>query len=58
MSVGDLVSEMAKVYREARQGELEVEKATKLVYMPSQMRSALEVAALEERIAALEGKQL
>ena len=53
-SVGGVVTEMGRVYRQARRDELGVEKAGKLIYMLSQMRSALEVAALEARVDALE----
>ena len=53
-TVGGVVREMARVYRQARRDEIEVETASKLVYMLSQMRSALEVVMLEARVAALE----
>ncbi len=53
-TLGGLVDEMTKVYRQARRSEIRVERASKLVYMLSQMRSALEVAQLEARVAALE----
>ena len=56
-TVGDLVEEMARVYRQARRDEIEIENASKLIYMLGQMRSALEVAALEQRIAALEARR-
>lgn len=55
-TIGGVVCEMAKVYREARREEIEVEVASKLVYMLSQMRSALEVVMLEARVAVLEAR--
>ena len=54
-TVGELVGEMGRVYRLARREEMDIKRASRLVYILSQMRSALEVSALEERIAALEG---
>lgn len=56
-TIGGVCCEMAKVYRQARRDELEVEKASKLVYMLSQMRAGLELVSLEDRIAALEGRR-
>ena len=53
-TIGGVCCEMAKVYRQARRDEIEVEKASKLVYMLSQMRAGLELVSLEDRIAALE----
>jgi hypothetical protein len=45
---------MAKVYREARGGELPIEDASRLVHMLAQLRAGLESGVLEQRIAALE----
>ncbi len=53
-TVGGVVTEQAKVYREARKGELDSETAARLVRMLSEIRVGLEVGALEARIAALE----
>ncbi len=41
-SVGGLITEMAKVYRHARRGELETTEATRLVFMLRSMRQAIE----------------
>ncbi len=51
VTVGGVVREMGKLYREARKGTLQVEKASRLIYMLSQLRVALETAALEARVA-------
>ena len=56
-TIGGVCCEMARVYREARRDEIEVEKASKLVYMLSQMRAGLELVSLEDRIAALEANR-
>ena len=53
-TIGGVCCEMARVYRQARREEIEVETASKLVYMLAQMRAALELVSLEDRIAALE----
>ena len=45
---------MAKVYREARRDELEIETASKLIYMLGTMRTAMEAAELEARVRNLE----
>lgn len=54
-SVGGVVREMAKVYREARRGELKTEEGTRLIYMLREIRGALEGSELERRVAELEG---
>ena len=54
--IGGLLTEMAKVYRESRRGELAIEDGSRLIHMLGIMRSTLELASLEVRIAALEGK--
>ena len=56
-TVGGVVKAMGRVYRQARRAEIEVERAGKLVYMLTQMRAALEVVSLEDRIAALEARR-
>lgn len=53
-TIGGVVGEMAKVYREARRGELTTKDAGRLVHMLSQLRAALEDATFEGRLAALE----
>ena len=56
-TVGGVVTEMGRVYRQARRDEIEVDTASKLVYMLTQLRAALEVVSLEDRIAALEARR-
>lgn len=51
-----VLKEMAAVYREARRGQMETPKASKLMYMLSQMRQTVEVQAIEVRLRALEGR--
>ena len=58
ITVGGCASEIAKVYRQARRDELDVEVASKLVYMLAQLRQALEISQLEERLLALEGPKV
>jgi hypothetical protein len=53
-TVGGVVTEMGKVYRQARRGELDSTLAGRLVYMLTQMRGALEAGVLEERLRKLE----
>ncbi len=56
-TVGGVCREMARVYREARHGDLPIEDGSRLVAMLTQLRAALETSALEERVAALEEKR-
>ena len=63
-SVGGIIAEMTKVYREARDGKLEHDKARSLVWMLSQLRAMIETQALErleqrleELSPSLEGKR-
>lgn len=46
--------EMGKVYRNMRQGQIESQDGTRLVYVLSQMAKVHEIAVLEKRLAALE----
>ena len=55
-SIGGVVSELAKVYREARRGELEVGDATRLAMILREIRCALESSDVERRITELEAK--
>ncbi len=48
---------MAKVYREARRDELDDRKAARLVGMLAEIRRALELGEVEERIKALEARR-
>ena len=53
-TIGGVVGEMAKVYREARRGELTTKDAGRFVHMLSQLRAALEAGDIERRIEELE----
>ena len=55
-TVGGVVSELAKVYREARRGKLEVGDATRLAMILREIRCALESSDVERRITELETK--
>ncbi len=54
-TVGGVVGELGKVYREARRGELDVGDATRLAMILREIRGALESAEIEKRLDALEG---
>ena len=56
-NVGGVVSELGKIYREARRGELDVGDATRLAMILREIRQALEVSEFEARLRAVEGKQ-
>jgi hypothetical protein len=46
-TLGGIIAEAAKVYREARRGELDHTEARSLVWMLSQLRGMVETEALE-----------
>lgn len=50
----DVRREMAKVYREARSGVVDVQDATKLTWMLQAVGKVIEGSDLEKRIEALE----
>lgn len=50
----DIKREMARVYRETRNGRIEATDATKLVFILTQILRAHEVACIEKRLAYLE----
>ena len=54
-SVGGIIAETTKVYREARDGKLEHDKARSLVWMLSQLRAMVETQALERLEHATRG---
>ena len=54
-SVGGVVTELGKVYRQARCGQLDVGDATRLAMILREIRGALESAEIEKRLDALEG---
>jgi len=53
----DVKREMAKVYREARSGLVDVQDGTKLTWMLQAVGKVIEGSDLEKRIEALEGKK-
>jgi hypothetical protein len=54
--VGGVITEMAKLYREARLGRLNVYDATRLASILTGLRGALETQGFEARLDALEAK--
>ena len=56
-SINDVKREMAKVYREARSGLVDVQDATKLTWCLQAVAKVIEGSDLEKRIEALEGKK-
>lgn len=53
-SAADIGNEMAKLYRLAKSGEMDVSTATKLTYILQTLAKIRVDAELEDRIAALE----
>ena len=53
-TVGHIVSEMGKLYRQARKGEINSADASRLASILALMRQGLEASELERRLAALE----
>lgn len=53
-TVANVRRELARIYREARRGELKVDHATRLAYLLDLMARMIERSELEARIAALE----
>lgn len=49
--------EMARVYREARGGEIDTQDATRLIYMLAQIAKAYELGVIEQRLQTLEHAQ-
>lgn len=55
-SLLDIKQEMSKVYREARSGVVDVQDASRLVYMLGTIGKIVEVNDFEKRISLLEEK--
>ena len=53
-TVGGVVTELGRIYRQARRGELDVGDATRLAMVLREIRSALEASDIERRIEELE----
>ena len=56
-TVGGVCTELAKVYREARRGDLDMSDAKGLTYVLREIRCALEASDIERRIEALEANR-
>ena len=56
-TVGGVVAEMGKLYREARRGDLDTLDATRLCSVLAEMRRALEFGELERRVLELEARR-
>ena len=54
-NVGGIVSELGKVYRQARRGQLDTQDATRLAFILREIRIALESSDIEKRLEVLEG---
>lgn len=52
----DVRLEMARVYRDMRQGRIDTADGTKLTYVLTAITKAIETGQLEERLLALEEK--
>ncbi len=55
-TVGGVVTELGRVYRQARRGELDIADAKALTYVLREIRCALEASDIERRLEALEEK--
>ena len=56
-SVGGVVCELGRIYREARRGQLDVGDATRLAMILREIRCSLEVSEFEARLLAVERRQ-
>ena len=54
--VGGVITELGKLYREARRGEIDAYQATRLASILTGLRSALEAVEFERRLDALEAR--
>ena len=54
VTAADCKREMARVYRDARTGRLDIQDGTRLVYMLSQIGKMIELNEFEKRIELLE----
>ena len=53
-TIGGVVVELGRIYRQARRGELDVGDASRLATILREIRSALEASDIERRIEELE----
>ncbi len=57
-TVGGVVTELGRVYRKARRGELDVGDATRLAMVLREIRCALEASDIEKRLEELEAARV
>lgn len=55
--ISDVRFEIAKLYREARTGKIDVQDATRLAYLLQVLGKIIETSEIEARISALEHQQ-
>ncbi len=55
-TVGGVVAELGKIYRAARRGDIDTQDVTRLAYVLSQIRAAIESSEIERRLDELERK--
>ncbi len=56
-TVGGVVTELGRIYRQARKGELDVGDGTRLAMILREIRCALEVSDFEARLLAVERRK-
>lgn len=56
-TVGNVRRELARIYREARRGELATQEATRFAYLLDLMSRMIERGELERRVEALEAQR-
>jgi len=56
-SLDDVRREMAKLYREARNGQIDTRDATRLVYILGELVKVFAVRELESRVKTLEAEK-
>lgn len=55
-SIGGVLRELGRVYREARRGQLATDEASRLVTVLREMRCCIEGSEVEARLRALEAR--
>lgn len=55
-TVGGIVRELGRLYREARRGQIDIADSTRLAFILKTIREALEASEIERRIAILEAE--
>ena len=55
-TLGGVLKEMGRVYRQTRRGDIDDQHGARLVGMLRAMRETIEVADIERRLEALEGE--